>query len=90
MAGRFSPRPTRTTVRGGEVVVPRQGGEARPAAGSGRTRTWTPKGPLDLGLVLGPLRRGPADPTFRATPDGSVWRTGRTPAGPGTLRVALR
>ncbi|GAA3838768.1 3-methyladenine DNA glycosylase [Streptomyces phyllanthi] len=70
--------------------MPRQGGEARPAAGSGRTRTWTPKGPLDLGLVLGPLRRGPADPTFRATPDGSVWRTGRTPAGPGTLRVALR
>jgi len=40
--------------------------------------------------VLGPLRRGPGDPTFRATPDGSVWRASRTPAGPGTLRVALR
>jgi 3-methyladenine DNA glycosylase/8-oxoguanine DNA glycosylase len=40
--------------------------------------------------VLGPLRRGPADPTFRATPDGSVWRASRTPLGPGTLRVALR
>lgn len=40
--------------------------------------------------MLGPLRRGPADPTFRATPDGSVWRASRTPAGPGTLRVALR
>lgn len=47
-----------------------------------------PDGPLDLGLVLGPLRRGPADPTFRATPDGSVWRTSLTPAGPGTLRVS--
>jgi 3-methyladenine DNA glycosylase/8-oxoguanine DNA glycosylase len=46
-----------------------------------------PDGPLDLGLVLGPLRRGPADPTFRATRDGSVWRASRTPAGPGTLRV---
>ncbi len=49
-----------------------------------------PGGPLDLGLVLGPLRRGPGDPTFRVTSDGSVWRASRTPAGPGTLRVALR
>ncbi|MFI1359767.1 DNA-3-methyladenine glycosylase family protein [Streptomyces sp. NPDC020898] len=81
MAGRFAPRPsrpTRTTVRGGHVVVP------------GRTRTWVPGVPLDVGLVLGPLRRGPGDPTFRAAPDGSVWRASRTPAGPGTLRVALR
>ncbi|MFD7817086.1 DNA-3-methyladenine glycosylase family protein [Streptomyces sp. NPDC059785] len=88
MAGRFAPRPTRTTVRGGHAAVP--GGVPRPAAVAGRRRTWTPDGPLDLGLVLGPLRRGPGDPTFRATPDGSVWRACRTPAGPGTLRVALR
>lgn len=45
--------------------------------------------PLDLGLTLGPLRRGPADPTFRVTPDGSVWRASRTPDGAGTLRVRL-
>ncbi|MER5967483.1 DNA-3-methyladenine glycosylase 2 family protein [Streptomyces sp. NPDC002057] len=45
---------------------------------------------VDLGLTLGPLRRGPADPTFRVTPDGSVWRASRTPDGPGTLRVAVR
>ncbi|MBA2806639.1 DNA-3-methyladenine glycosylase 2 family protein [Streptomyces sp. KM273126] len=92
MAGRFAPRPTRTTVRGGHVAVPgpRGSGTARPAPAAGRTRTWVPGGPLDLGLVLGPLRRGPADPTFRAAPDGSVWRATRTPAGPGTLRVALR
>ncbi|MFF4351523.1 DNA-3-methyladenine glycosylase family protein [Streptomyces sp. NPDC001530] len=88
MAGRFAPRPTRTTVRGGHVVVPE--GIPQQAATPGRSRTWTPSGPLDLGLVLGPLRRGPGDPTFRATPDGAVWRTSRTPAGPGTLRVALR
>nr|WSX54669.1 DNA-3-methyladenine glycosylase 2 family protein [Streptomyces sp. NBC_00974] len=44
---------------------------------------------MDLGLTLGPLRRGPADPTFRATP-GAVWRATRTPAGPATLRVALQ
>lgn len=42
------------------------------------TRTWTPPGPVDLGLILGPLRRGPADPTFRATA-GAVWRASRTP-----------
>ncbi|MEU5158957.1 DNA-3-methyladenine glycosylase 2 family protein [Streptomyces sp. NPDC020875] len=37
--------------------------------------------------MLGVLRRGPADPTFRTAADGAVWRTARTPAGPGTLRV---
>ncbi|GAA2798036.1 DNA-3-methyladenine glycosylase family protein [Streptomyces showdoensis] len=74
MAGRFSPGSpsTRTTVRGGHVPVP------VPADG---------EAPLDLGLTLGPLRRGPADPTFRVSPDGSVWRASRTPDGPGTLRV---
>ncbi|MEV7888174.1 DNA-3-methyladenine glycosylase family protein [Streptomyces sp. NPDC002817] len=85
MAGRFTPRPTRTTVRGGHVAVP--GGVPRQVAAPGRVRAWVPEGPLDLGLVLGPLRRGPADPTFRAMPDGSVWRASLTPAGPGTLRV---
>ncbi|NBM18204.1 DNA-3-methyladenine glycosylase [Streptomyces sp. GC420] len=86
MAGRFAPqRPTRTTVRGGHVPVPRTAAPGRTA-----TRTWIPPGPFDLGLVLGPLRRGPGDPTFRTTPDGSVWRATRTPAGPGTLRVAVR
>ncbi|MFF3331399.1 DNA-3-methyladenine glycosylase family protein [Streptomyces sp. NPDC002888] len=85
MAGRFAPRPTRTTVRGGQVGMP--AGVPRQATGPGRVRMWVPDGPLDLGLVLGPLRRGPGDPTFRATPDGSVWRTCLTPAGPGTLRV---
>jgi 3-methyladenine DNA glycosylase/8-oxoguanine DNA glycosylase len=53
-------------------------------------RTVVPEGPLDLGLVLGPLRRGSGDPTFRATPDGSVWRASLTPAGPGTLRVCAK
>ncbi|WP_406344198.1 DNA-3-methyladenine glycosylase family protein [Streptomyces sp. NBC_00648] len=88
MAGRFNPRtPTRTTVRGGHLHVPTP--PTRPAHNTA-ARHYTPPGPLDLGLVLGPLRRGPADPTFRTTPDGSVWRASRTPDGPGTLRVALR
>ncbi|MDT9700706.1 DNA-3-methyladenine glycosylase 2 family protein [Streptomyces sp. P17] len=88
MAGRFAPRPTRTTVRGGHVGVP--AGVPRQAAVAGRVRMYVPQGPLDLGLVLGPLRRGPGDPTFRAMPDGAVWRATRTPLGPGTLRVAVQ
>ncbi|MEV3856653.1 DNA-3-methyladenine glycosylase 2 family protein [Streptomyces sp. NPDC050095] len=87
MAGRrYAPRtqPTRTTVRGGETAVP-------PAAPliphpAPATRTYTPPAPLHLGLTLGPLRRGPADPTFRTTPTG-IWRSSRTPEGPGTLRL---
>ncbi|MFD5770529.1 DNA-3-methyladenine glycosylase family protein [Streptomyces sp. NPDC127049] len=70
MAGRFVPRPTRTTTRGGDMDGPGGG----PAL-------------LDLRLTLGPLRRGPYDPTFRVTGDGEIWRATRTPEGPGTLRV---
>lgn len=61
---------------------------AVPAQTRGQIRRWTPDGPLNLGLILGPLRRGPADPAFRVTPDGAIWRASRTPAGPGTIRVA--
>ena len=42
--------------------------------------------PLDLELTLGPLRRGPSDPTIRFGPDG-LWRAARTPDGPGTVRL---
>ncbi|WP_055570148.1 DNA-3-methyladenine glycosylase family protein [Streptomyces atriruber] len=87
MSSRFAPRPTRTTVRGGETAVPE--GVPRQSTAA-LTRAWQPPFPLDLGLTLGPLRRGPADPTFRTTPDGSVWRASRTPQGAGTLRVAAR
>ncbi|MBP2403213.1 DNA-3-methyladenine glycosylase family protein [Streptomyces syringium] len=79
-------RLTRTTVRGGRAAVPAS--RPRPVTAGSRTRRWTPPGPLHLGVTLGPLRRGPGDPTFRVTPDGSVWRASCTPAGPGTLRVA--
>ncbi|MET8983697.1 DNA-3-methyladenine glycosylase 2 family protein [Streptomyces sp. NPDC004539] len=87
MAGRFGPRVTRTTVRGGDVVVP--AGRGVGLARAGRVRSYVPPGPVDLGLVLGPLRRGPGDPTFRVTPDGAVWRGSLTPCGPGALRVSL-
>ncbi|TVL88200.1 DNA-3-methyladenine glycosylase [Streptomyces sp. SAJ15] len=78
-------RTTRTTVRGGRLVVPATRGQA---VGTGTRRRWTPEGPLDLGVTLGPLRRGPGDPAFRVAADGAVWRASRTPYGPGTLRIA--
>ncbi|MEU3722070.1 DNA-3-methyladenine glycosylase 2 family protein [Streptomyces sp. NPDC031705] len=84
MAGRFTPL-TRTTVRGGHTAVP--AGRSRPAGAGAAVRSWRAGAPVDLGLVLGPLRRGPGDPAFRTTPDGSVWRATRTPEGPATLRV---
>ncbi|MEY2227879.1 MULTISPECIES: DNA-3-methyladenine glycosylase family protein [Streptomyces] len=88
MAGRFDPL-TRAAVRGGRTDVPAGRAATGAATASGaKERRWTPDGPVDLGLVLGPLRRGPGDPTFRTTPDGSVWRTGRSPEGlAATLRV---
>ncbi|UQX01432.1 DNA-3-methyladenine glycosylase 2 family protein [Streptomyces sp. RerS4] len=94
MAGRFdpSPRPDPSPVPPYEAGVPpcpRAGRRGATAGAGAKTRSWSADGPLDLGLVLGPLRRGPADPTFRTTPDGSVWRATRTPAGPATLRVAM-
>ncbi|MFE5911757.1 DNA-3-methyladenine glycosylase 2 family protein [Streptomyces wedmorensis] len=104
MAGRFHPKPTRTTIRGGHIPVPTpqppaQGqaqpeGQAQPlghtqAARQPQWQAQTQPHPTDpdLALTLGPLRRGPSDPTFRTTPDGSIWRATRTPDGPGTLRV---
>ncbi|PZG10593.1 DNA-3-methyladenine glycosylase family protein [Nonomuraea aridisoli] len=52
-------------------------------------RRWVPDGPLDVGLALQPHRRGSGDPTWRLGADGAVWRTCRTPDGPGTLRVSV-
>jgi 3-methyladenine DNA glycosylase/8-oxoguanine DNA glycosylase len=42
--------------------------------------------PVDLRLTLGPLWRGPADPSMRLR-DGEVWRATRTPLGPATLHL---
>ncbi|MFB8083736.1 DNA-3-methyladenine glycosylase family protein [Streptomyces sp. NPDC056013] len=89
MAGRFRPPTptTRTTFRGGHTPVPPPP-NAPLDPGSEPDPALSPGPAPDLGLTLGPLRRGPADPTFRVTPDGSVWRASRTPEGPGTIRLA--
>jgi 3-methyladenine DNA glycosylase/8-oxoguanine DNA glycosylase len=54
-----------------------------------RVRVWRPGRPCPVRQILGILRKGPADPTYR-TPDGSVWRGIRTPEGTATLRVTVR
>ncbi|GAA4570750.1 3-methyladenine DNA glycosylase [Planotetraspora kaengkrachanensis] len=45
---------------------------------------------MDVELTLSPHRRGSGDPAWRRTPDRAIWRTSRTPEGPGTLRVTSR
>jgi 3-methyladenine DNA glycosylase/8-oxoguanine DNA glycosylase len=42
--------------------------------------------PLDLGLTLGPLQRGPHDPSIAFDGD-RVWRAAATPDGPATLQL---
>ena len=55
----------------------------------GLLREWRPSWPVSLGATLGGLRRGSADPTYRRTPDGALWRTMRTPDGPATQRLSI-
>lgn len=50
---------------------------------------WRPGFPLDLAATLGFLQRGRGDPTQQCTPEG-MWRTARTPEGPGTMRLTRR
>lgn len=42
---------------------------------------------LDVRRTVSVHRHGRSDPTFRADADGAIWRTCRTPDGPGTLRI---
>lgn len=65
---------------------------------AGRERVWVPGRPVDLRATLGPFVRGSGDPTCRfvgsvgsagSAGSSSVWRTARTPAGPGSQRIDL-
>ncbi len=53
------------------------------------TRTLRLNFPLDLRRTLGPIGRGPADPTFRWTGD-RCWRSTRTADGPASVTIARR
>ncbi|MEA2705070.1 MAG: hypothetical protein QOD63_3015, partial [Actinomycetota bacterium] len=57
------------------------------SGGSGPRRAITPPHPVDLRQTLGPLRRGPSDPTMRIGVDG-VWRATCTPEGPATTWIS--
>ncbi|GDY31321.1 DNA-3-methyladenine glycosylase family protein [Gandjariella thermophila] len=57
---------------------------------TGRQRTWRPAFPLDLGAVLGPLRRGRGDPAHQVDAAGVWWLAANTPAGPGSLALRRR
>ncbi|GAA0597504.1 DNA-3-methyladenine glycosylase [Kutzneria viridogrisea] len=54
----------------------------------GLTRRWRPTFTLDVAAVLGPLRRGAADPAYQVGPDGALWLTANTTTGPATLRLS--
>jgi 3-methyladenine DNA glycosylase/8-oxoguanine DNA glycosylase len=49
---------------------------------------WRPRFPVDVRLTLSVLARHNGDPTYRALPDGSVWRTSRMSTGPVSYRIA--
>ena len=51
-------------------------------------RTVTFPGPAGFGHTLAPLRRGPRDPCFQVTADGTIWRTSLLPSGPVTARIS--
>ena len=52
--------------------------------------TLRPRLPVNIGLTLGPLRRGAGDPCMRAERADVWWRATLTPAGPATARYAAR
>jgi len=55
-----------------------------------QVRVWRPRWPCPVAQTLRIVRRGGADPTYRTTPDGAIWRGIGTPEGPATLRILSR
>lgn len=53
------------------------------------TTVYRPARPVLPAAVLAALQRGAGDPTQRSQ-QGVLWRTARTPTGPGTLRLESR
>jgi 3-methyladenine DNA glycosylase/8-oxoguanine DNA glycosylase len=76
--------------RGGRLRARPAPAQPVPWAEPDATGEWRPPFPVDLLRTLTVHRRGPGDPAFRITADGSMWRTALTPEGPGTLRVTQR
>jgi 3-methyladenine DNA glycosylase/8-oxoguanine DNA glycosylase len=55
-----------------------------------QVRVWRPGWPCPVAQTLRIVRRGGADPTYRTTSDGAIWRGIGTPEGPATLRILSR
>ena len=53
-------------------------------------REWRPGFAVDIAGVVGVVRRGRGDPTFRTTEGGAIWRTSTTPDGAATTVVFRR
>jgi 3-methyladenine DNA glycosylase/8-oxoguanine DNA glycosylase len=51
-------------------------------------RTVTFPGVASFGHTLAPLRRGPWDPSFQVSGDGTIWRTSLLPTGPVAARIS--
>lgn len=51
-------------------------------------RTVTFPGTASFGHTLAPLRRGPRDPSFQITEDGTIWRTSLLASGPVAARIS--
>jgi 3-methyladenine DNA glycosylase/8-oxoguanine DNA glycosylase len=50
-------------------------------------RTVMFPGVASFGHTLAPLRRGPRDPSFQISGDGTIWRTSLLPTGPVAARI---
>ncbi|WP_225447439.1 DNA-3-methyladenine glycosylase [Streptacidiphilus sp. PB12-B1b] len=75
----------------GTPVAYEVSGTAAPEVRRAAARDWRPGWEADrrgLLAALEVLRFGYGDPAFQTAADGAVWRVSRTPAGPGTLRIA--
>jgi 3-methyladenine DNA glycosylase/8-oxoguanine DNA glycosylase len=62
--------------------------DERPAPAESISCSWSPSFPVDPGALLGPLARGPGDPTYHVEQRGIRWLTGNTPDGPATIGLA--
>jgi 3-methyladenine DNA glycosylase/8-oxoguanine DNA glycosylase len=68
---------------------PGAAGVAGAAGATGQERVWRPQWPCPVPLLIGHLRRGAGDPTYRTLGD-TTWRGIRTPEGPATLLLEPR
>ena len=70
--------------------MPRTPQDTVPTGSVPLSRVWRSPREIALMAIVGIMRRGAGDPTFRRDPDGTLWRGIRTPDGPASLRLRAR